>query len=137
MSHPHARARLRATWLERVAASCVHVGGHRQQCPRQGPQHPRVGYGGVVTSPGTWRSGATSLLTGVSCAIRWLLLRRKSTTRPRRVQRLAATALRMAGDGVTGAQRLVMNTLGAPIATATPMRGVTLRMPGEIPRGAR
>ena len=52
MSHPQARARLRATGLERVAAGGVHIGGHRQQCPRQRPQHPRVGDGTVVTSPG-------------------------------------------------------------------------------------
>ena len=137
MSHPQARARLRAPCLERVAPGGVHIRGHRQQCPGQGPQHPRVRHGGVVTSPGTSRSGVTSLLTGARCDIRWLLLRRKNTTRPQRLCRLAATALRMAGDGVTGARRLMMNTPNAPLATTTPMRGVTLRMPGEIPRGAR
>lgn len=137
MSHPQARARLRAPCLERVAPGGVHIGGHSQQRPRKGPQHARLGDGTVVTSPGASRSGATSLLTGVSCADRSLLLRWKRTTSPPRVSRLVAIALRMVGDGSEDPRRLVIDSPATPIATARPMGGVTLRMPGEIPRDTR
>jgi len=43
----------------------------------------------------------------------------------------------MVGDGIVGARRLVIDTPGAPFGAGRPMQGITLRIAGEIPRGAR